>query len=111
MASRGEVELCLAFWLRIGEQDNVVPARLVLPAVSHVADQIEREIRNWPVPVTILRGPREKYDAFAASEVALEEGVDAELYDETIDLRRIARGNQSPRATEDGRRGSSRARR
>jgi hypothetical protein len=27
--------------------------------------------------------------------VALEEGVDARLYDETIDLRRIARGNQS----------------
>jgi fumarate hydratase class II len=27
-------------------------------------------------------------------EVALEEGVDAKLYDETIDLRRIARGNQ-----------------
>jgi fumarate hydratase class II len=30
-------------------------------------------------------------------EVALEEGVDAELYDKTIDLRRIARGNQSGR--------------
>jgi fumarate hydratase class II len=28
-------------------------------------------------------------------EVALEEGVDAKLYDETIDLRRIARGNSS----------------
>jgi fumarate hydratase class II len=28
-------------------------------------------------------------------EIALEEGVDAKLYDETIDLRRIARGNQS----------------
>ncbi len=31
-------------------------------------------------------------------DVALEEGVDAELYDKTIDLRRIARGNQAPRA-------------
>jgi fumarate hydratase class II len=28
-------------------------------------------------------------------EVALEEGVDAKLYDETIDLRKIARGNQA----------------
>ena len=27
-------------------------------------------------------------------EVALEEGVDAKLYDETIDLRKIARGNK-----------------
>ena len=27
-------------------------------------------------------------------EIALEEGIDAKLYDETIDLRRIARGNQ-----------------
>jgi fumarate hydratase class II len=44
-------------------------------------------------------------------EVALEEGVDATLYDETIDLRRIARGNQSPRAAQNGRRGGSRGRR
>jgi fumarate hydratase class II len=44
-------------------------------------------------------------------EIALEEGVDAELYDDTIDLRRIARGNQRPGATEDGRKGRSRARR
>jgi fumarate hydratase, class II len=44
-------------------------------------------------------------------EVALGEGVDAKLYDETIDLRRIARGNKSPRASEDGRTGRSRARR
>jgi fumarate hydratase class II len=29
-------------------------------------------------------------------EVALEQGVDAALYDETIDLRRIARGNRAP---------------
>ncbi len=28
-------------------------------------------------------------------EVALEEGVDAKLYDETIDLRKIARGNRA----------------
>ena len=28
-------------------------------------------------------------------EVALEEGVDAKLYDRTIDLRRIARGNRA----------------
>jgi fumarate hydratase class II len=27
-------------------------------------------------------------------EVALEEGVDAKLYDHTIDLRKIARGNR-----------------
>jgi fumarate hydratase class II len=27
-------------------------------------------------------------------DVAIEEGVDAKLYDETIDLRRIARGNR-----------------
>jgi fumarate hydratase class II len=44
-------------------------------------------------------------------EVALEEGVEAELYDETIDLRRIARGNQTPPAAEDGRKGKSRTRR
>jgi fumarate hydratase, class II len=44
-------------------------------------------------------------------EVALEEGVDAKLYDETIDLRRIARGNQAPPAEQDGGKGKARARR
>jgi fumarate hydratase class II len=44
-------------------------------------------------------------------EVALEEGVDATLYDETIDLRRIAQGNQAPRAAQNGRGRRSRARR
>jgi fumarate hydratase, class II len=42
-------------------------------------------------------------------EVALEEGVDPKLYDETIDLRRIARGNQVPPAELDGRRRKARA--
>jgi lipid-A-disaccharide synthase len=78
--------LCLLPGSRRGEVTRLLPifaatlrrvlprfpgVRLILPAVSHVADRIERETRNWPFPVTILRGPQEKYDAFAASELAL----------------------------------------
>jgi lipid-A-disaccharide synthase len=78
--------LCLLPGSRRGEVTRLLPVfeatvqrllprfpgtRLVLPAVSHVAALIEQQTREWPVPVTILRGPQEKYDAFAASEVAL----------------------------------------
>jgi fumarate hydratase class II len=44
-------------------------------------------------------------------EVALEEGVDAKLYDETIDLRRIARGNRVPPPEGDAYKRRARARR
>jgi fumarate hydratase class II len=44
-------------------------------------------------------------------EVALEEGVDVKLYDETIDLRRIARGNRLPPAEGDANKRRARARR
>jgi lipid-A-disaccharide synthase len=78
--------LCLLPGSRRGEVTRLLPIfdatlrrvlprfpgiRLVLPAVPHMADLIERETRQWPVPVTVLRGPGEKYDAFAASEMAL----------------------------------------
>jgi fumarate hydratase class II len=44
-------------------------------------------------------------------EVALEEGVDVKLYDETIDLRRIARGNRLAPADRDATKRRARARR
>lgn len=76
--------LCLLPGSRRGEVKYLVPVfratverlrrrigefRAVVPTIDLVAPAIERAMRDWPVPVTIVRA--EKYDAFAASDVAL----------------------------------------
>ncbi len=45
--------------------------RVAIPTVETVAEQIAAATVDWPAPVTILRGQREKYDAFAASNAAI----------------------------------------
>jgi lipid-A-disaccharide synthase len=39
--------------------------------VPHVRDTVATEVAAWPVPTILVEGDRDKYDAFAASEVAL----------------------------------------
>jgi lipid-A-disaccharide synthase len=43
----------------------------VVPTVPHVRDTVAAEVARWPVPAILVEGDRDKYDAFAASEVAL----------------------------------------
>jgi lipid-A-disaccharide synthase len=77
--------LCLLPGSRRGEVKYLVPVfratverlrrslgefRVVVPTIGLVAARIERAMRRWPVPVTIV-DETEKYDAFAASDVAL----------------------------------------
>lgn len=45
--------------------------RVVLPTTETTAAAVAAAVKNWPLPVTVLRGPAEKYDAFAAGTVAL----------------------------------------
>lgn len=45
--------------------------RAVVPTVQTVADIVAAAARTWPVPTIVLRGPLEKYEAFAAADVAL----------------------------------------
>ncbi len=45
--------------------------RVVLPTVETVRDEVAAAIRPWPVPVTLVTGAAERYDAFAASRAAL----------------------------------------
>lgn len=45
--------------------------RIVVPTTATVADQVEAAVAAWPLPTIVLRGTREKYDAFAASNAAL----------------------------------------
>lgn len=70
---RGEVGRHLPlFAATLGRLAPRIPGlRVVLPTLDFLAERIASETTGWPVPVTVVRGRRERYDAFAASEVAL----------------------------------------
>jgi lipid-A-disaccharide synthase len=44
---------------------------VVLPTTETVHAQVSAAVADWPVTVTVVRGHAEKYDAFAAGDVAL----------------------------------------
>ncbi len=44
---------------------------VVLPTVSTVADKLKNYFTDWNVPHIIVQGEKERYDAFAASNVAI----------------------------------------
>ncbi len=43
----------------------------VAPTVETVAEEVSAAARSWPLPTVVVRGAAEKYDAFAACDVAL----------------------------------------
>ncbi len=45
--------------------------RAVLPAVDACRSQIIEAVEGWPVPTLVVSGSEERYDAFAAADVAL----------------------------------------
>lgn len=48
------------------------PGLVVLaPTVDTVAPMVSQAVSNWSVPTLLLRGPSEKYDAFAAANAAM----------------------------------------
>jgi lipid-A-disaccharide synthase len=47
------------------------PFSVVVPAVAHLADQIEDGTRAWSVPVEVVRGEAAKYGAFRKAHAAL----------------------------------------
>jgi len=69
----GEVRRLLpafrATFERLSERRSDLVA--VIPTVAHVADEVAAGVADWPVPTLLLHRDREKYDAFAAAEVAL----------------------------------------
>ncbi|MBT4771322.1 MAG: lipid-A-disaccharide synthase [Rhodospirillaceae bacterium] len=44
---------------------------LVVPAAANVRSLIEETVATWPWPVAVVDGARERYDAFAAADLAL----------------------------------------
>ncbi len=45
--------------------------RVVVPAVAHLAEELEARLADWPVAPLVLQGETEKWDAFAAADAAL----------------------------------------
>jgi len=45
--------------------------KIVMPTVETVEGQIRKELKNWPIKVLVVKGEAERYDAFAASSLAL----------------------------------------
>ena len=45
--------------------------QVVLPTIPHLADYVREHAGKWPMPVIMVEGDQDKYDAFAASRVAL----------------------------------------
>jgi lipid-A-disaccharide synthase len=45
--------------------------RVVVPTTANVAARVQADVARWPVPIIVLQGTAEKYDAFAASDAAL----------------------------------------
>ena len=45
--------------------------QIVIPVAPNVSELVERQTINWPVPVTRVIDPANRFDAFAASDVAM----------------------------------------
>ena len=78
--------VCLLPGSRAGEIDRLMPIlaetiellrvthpRLVyvLPTVSHMESRVRIAIRDWPIQPMVVTGELEKFDAFAASDIAI----------------------------------------
>ncbi len=50
---------------------NFPGLRAVVPTVAPVAPAVRKLTAEWPVPALVLEGDPEKYDAFAAADIAL----------------------------------------
>lgn len=44
---------------------------VTIPTVATVAEAVTEAVADWPVPVTVVRGERARYDAFAAADAAM----------------------------------------
>ncbi len=44
---------------------------VVVPTVKTVAKEIKADLKDWSIPYVVVEGERDRYDAFAASDVAI----------------------------------------
>src|SRR6266852_719717 len=74
--------------------------RVVVPTTATVVETVSEAVLGWPAPTIVLRGEREKYDAFAASDAALAASGTAALEAQVSQCRdalhRLGLGELSP---------------
>jgi lipid-A-disaccharide synthase len=70
---RGEVDRLLPVFQRAIDLLAAAHPRLaiVVPTTDTVHARVSAAVARWTIPVTVLRGAAEKYDAFAAGDVAI----------------------------------------
>jgi lipid-A-disaccharide synthase len=70
---RNEIRFILpVFKETVAKAAQHVPGLIcVLPTVSHVADTVRAETKDWPVPLVIVESEAEKFAAFDAADAAL----------------------------------------
>ena len=70
---RGELKYLLPpFREAVYRLKSKFPAlQLVVPSIANLADTLRAEFQQWSLPVTVIEGEREKFDAMEAADVAL----------------------------------------
>ncbi len=68
-----EIKYLLNDFLQVADNLFATNPKLffVIPTVATVRDKIEKKLKNWQTPHLIINGEKERYNAFAASSVAL----------------------------------------
>jgi lipid-A-disaccharide synthase len=52
-------------------KDRYPDLHVVIPVAPHVAEHVEAQTADWPLPVVRVTNPMERFDAFAASDTAM----------------------------------------
>ena len=70
---RNEVDYLLPVFKQAIEQlsQKYPDMCVVIPTVKTVADKIKQDLKEWRIPFMVIEGERERYDAFAAADVAV----------------------------------------
>lgn len=70
---RSEVSRLLPpFGQAVAQMEDRLPGlQVIMPTVATVAAEVEKTVASWPVRVTVVRGEKARYDAFAASTAAM----------------------------------------
>ena len=70
---KNEIKTLLPLFMQVAEKlsENHPNLFVVMPTVQTVADKITEQTKNWKIPHAIVLGEKARYDAFAASNVAI----------------------------------------
>ncbi|MBR4927021.1 MAG: lipid-A-disaccharide synthase [Alphaproteobacteria bacterium] len=70
---RNEVDYLLPVFKQAIEQlsQKYPDMCVVIPTVKTVSDKIKQDLKGWRIPFMVIEGERERYDAFAAADVAV----------------------------------------